>query len=135
MIQLTKTEIINETVAYYSEDVNRRAIKALGSCFYHLVFDGVIKQCAVGRCLIDSNKVQKNVDSADDSSADAVWNTSAALDEDLKPEYRGHSLDFWTDLQKLHDDADSDGYWDSNEGLTEIGRKRVAELLAKWENK
>lgn len=55
--QLTAVEIINETVAYYSEDTSRRGITYTGfgdlKCVY-ITAGG--QMCAVGRCLIEADK-------------------------------------------------------------------------------
>jgi hypothetical protein len=126
----TAIEIIDETVAFYSEDVNRRAVvygkdaaKARGfsdekieiaepklaACMYH-TNDG--RQCAFGRCMVNPHKhsnffgpVRELVGYKD--NADHV----------LKEEYHGHSLEFWGQLQRLHDIND---HWNEF-GLTKHG--------------
>jgi hypothetical protein len=50
------------------------------------------------------------------------------LDIILKEEYKGHSQNFWADIQCLHDNPEN---W-NNEGITEEGQDRVNYLLEKW---
>ena len=119
----SKQEIINETVGYYSEDPTRRAIytdkHGFTDCRY-LTDDG--KMCAVGRCLSTPPKG----DFGDVYELD----TKIDLEKSLKPEYRGHALEFWYTLQAIHDTAQS---WD-NTGLTNQGRALVRSTEEKWIN-
>lgn len=112
----TKLEIIEETALYYSEDVSRRALNHLGQCRY-LTSDG--KMCSVGRCLISP-------------SYGSQWSVSwfRDLEEELKEEYKGHSLDFWNKLQKFHDWKE---HWSST-GLTEEGEKYLQNLKNQFSN-
>lgn len=107
----TKLEILEETVAFYSEDTSRRAIMD-GTCRY-LTDDG--KRCAYGRCLIPEKYTPK----WENKSCYAIHN-----DENLQEEYRGHSISFWEHIQSLHDNLN---YW-NNEGLTKSGVYRVHEI-------
>jgi len=109
----TKLEIINETVAYYSEDVNRRATNNNGGCEYKTE-DG--RMCAVGRYLI--HELPKP------SSGVSVQPLNCNLDDFLMDEYSGHSVEFWSCLQSLHDRAE---YWNAT-GLTESGQSYVNKL-------
>ena len=90
-MQKTKIEIINETRAWYEGDPSRRSMSPYGICQY-LADDG--RTCAVGRCLIDPN--------VPNGSVFDVWD-DRSIDEDMKPEYRGHSRSFWEELQNFHD--------------------------------
>lgn len=123
----TKIEIIEETVAYYSEDVNRRALGELGGCAY-LTEDG--RMCAVGRCEIDPPKY----DEGGPAKTGSYQNGIAAADDrseiKFKPEYEGHEMKFWEDLQSLHDEDD---YWNAN-GISERGMDYAEELKKKYEN-
>ena len=112
---LTYSDVLKETVKFYSENPTQRAIN--GSLCVYRADDG--RMCAVGRCL-------------EPSAYDPKWEDQAAstiIDhlgmEGFKEEYR-HLNDprFWTSLQLFHD---SYRYWD-NEGLTEKGKKFVKEL-------
>jgi hypothetical protein len=93
----TENEIIKETVEFYWADPKRRAVTDLG-CEY-LTLDG--RMCAVGRCLTPQHaKRAQGLMCGVDQLPDLL---KATLDEMLQPEYRGHSVDFWTHLQALHD--------------------------------
>lgn len=98
--QKTKTEILKEAFEYYAADPSRRAINAEGSCRY-LMKDG--RKCAVGRCLIEGKKICYGSFQKDPIFAEIQANQIANLDSHLLPEYRGHSVDFWQELQYWHD--------------------------------
>jgi hypothetical protein len=117
----TKIEIINETVKYYSQDVNRRAYDPRYGCVY-LTSTG--KMCAVGRCLINPSK--GFIGSV--SSFSRADNTPVDLETELKPEYRGHGLQFWNVVQALHDNS---YYW-CNTGLTSAGTAFYKSHLKKY---
>ena len=133
---MDKTEIIEETVAYYSEDTSRRSIETGGGCFYN--YNG--KMCAVGRCLIPEMNPEYNdnggdclVFSFDMLSRGGGLERELIRDKDslFKEEYRGHEEGFWMDLQELHDKPI---YWDEN-GLTIQGQEFVDKLKQKYESK
>jgi hypothetical protein len=117
----TKVEIINETVKYYSEDPSRRGFEPGRGCVY-LTSTGCM--CAVGRCLIDPSKGFLG----DVPSFCRVDGMPADLETELKPEYRGHDLQFWGDLQRLHDYS---FYW-CETGLTELGTIFYKRLLTDY---
>lgn len=110
----TKLEIIEETVDHIR--LHGRGVDRDGNCVYYDSWTG--KMCAVGRCLIEPSTVD-----------DGAVRYLMPLDEILKPEYRGHSLDFWSGLQDFHDRSDS---WHDNGELTQIGESHYAELLERW---
>lgn len=97
MKTLTKKEIILETVEYYKK--NPRAV-GKENCEYFI--DG--NMCAVGRCLIDAENFEKyNIENKCTGLTINDFRLSRRLEDELRPEYRGHSITFWTDLQILHD--------------------------------
>lgn len=122
---MTKIEIIEDTVAYYSVDPDgRRAIKDLslsGGCFYYKEIDGVVKMCALGRFM-------KNPED---------FSTSGAYAEQLLNAFpdclreQDHDAIFWRDVQKIHDNNLN---WIPT-GLSEIGIEFVEELKTKYKNK
>jgi hypothetical protein len=134
----TKLEIIDETVAYYSEDPwKKRAFH--GTCMY-ITEDG--KMCAVGRVLLEPETMPTN-GNLDTLLCKLSWAgrfprtlpgdrnnyMEGNLEDDMvKEEYAGHSKKFWQDMQNLHD---RDGYWDK-EGITEMGEKYVKSLKEKY---
>jgi hypothetical protein len=117
---MTPIEIIDETVEFYKE--NARAVD--GGCFY-LYENGA--KCAVGRCFTDEviAKQQKEADSRDEEKyrfrsihginfcfSIAVMNSNNPEDL-LKPEYKGQTIEFWRQLQHLHD---SPIFWSTENG-------------------
>lgn len=119
---MTKLEIIDETVAYYSDPSKRAYDDAVGHCRYF--FDG--KMCAVGRCLIDPH-----------NRLDSVGG-SQFTEDDLKPEYRGHNISeniwgidsFWACLQEFHDKED---HFDEN-GISDLGYLYIENMKKEWES-
>ena len=117
----TPIEIIDETVAYYSEDVSRRSIGKIGDRCVYKNFEG--KKCAVGRCT--------NSEWLDDWYKNNVSEpTLATVLEHLEPEYQGHSRSFWSQLQYIHDPNRN---WDEK-GLSEHGVGNVNYLKRQYEN-
>ncbi len=116
----TKIEIINETVEFYSANpLNRRAISQNDGCQY-LTSDG--RKCAIGR-LIKDDKYDKKFEGR---CCDNDYYIK--LEDILMDEYKGHSTEFWSGLQSLHD---SSKFWYTDR-LSIEGEKRVQELLLKY---
>jgi len=112
----TKKEIIDETVAYYCEDVSRRALRS-GNCCY-ITDDG--RMCAVGRCLTQEGLEQYN---------NCTFGYNNEMLPYLKEEYQIDDDYFWEDLQYLHDKK---WYWDDI-GLTKQGEEYVELLHSKYD--
>ena len=113
---MTKVEIINIVASHYN--LSNRATNHRGQCQY-ITSDG--KMCAVGMC-IEDDKIQH----LKGAIMDVIGlNDEWGLQVILKEEYRGHSVDFWTELQALHD---IEGHW-TDEGLSKEGKKEVAFLI------
>lgn len=108
----TKLEIIDETVDFYSEDVNRRAVRDGGNCEY-LTDDG--KMCAVGRCFTKEGLLRYK---------DELGGFNKYMMHHLKEEYRIEDDQFWSDLQYLHD---MNRHWDEN-GLNENGKEYLCRI-------
>ncbi len=118
---MTKQEIIKETVDFYSADINRRSIgiyQGEWRCMYN-GSDG--KKCAFSRCCgLIPNEMEG-------------WSAYKVLEKDsniLLEQYRGHSKDFWNDIQQLHDYAT---YW-TESGLSEQGQLTVEQLYNKYKD-
>lgn len=109
---LTMLEILDETIDYYSKDTRRRS-----SGIYNSTAD---RHCAVGRCFNQrySQLGQNLPGNGTDILELIVCNEEESLDDFFLPEYQGHSLLFWRDLQNLHD---LDIYW-NKEGLSGLGQ-------------
>ncbi len=118
----TKLEIIEETIKFYSEDPTRRARSITGGCEYLLRVPGVKdRMCAVGRCMHEPMLYTGSVYSIE-RLGKRIFDTT--FQEALKPEYKGHSRDFWSDLQILHDVKE---FWNEN-GLTNEGKTYADKL-------
>jgi hypothetical protein len=120
----TKTEIIKETVNFYSE--NRRGVNEHGSCVY-LTETG--EKCAIGRCMVDPAAWIGAAGIDDVASYFPIENDQVPIGI-LKPDYDGHSISFWLDVQGLHD---YNRNWDEH-GLSPIGIIEVRHLLTKYIN-
>ena len=130
---MNKSEILNETIAFYGKDKNRRA-EVSGSCSY-VTDDG--RNCALGRCLLPRLRTKKgfNTSKYDLDNGDTVWgiNNKVKLDVILSKKYRGHSVLFWTQIQELHDDEYN---WSDSGGLSDRGQgkvKLIEDKIAKGE--
>jgi hypothetical protein len=130
---LTKLEIIDETVKFYSKDTTRRSKKG-GVCLYN---SGDGRYCAVGRYLTTKVKNEILVQDCNDSDLEGLvcflTKTTykymmSSLQKILKPSVRGHNPQFWVELQWLHDTSE---YW-CETGLTQLGELEVKKLKTKW---
>ena len=104
--RLTKRQIVDETVEYYKADPTRVAKGNPPSVYfvcYYITDDG--RKCAVGRCMINPKPWVGGVDTQ--------WKTIEELDKELEERYRGHSLEFWKNVQALHDFAN----WPSEKSI------------------
>ncbi len=127
----TKEEIINETVEYYNNNSRARANynNTSISCYY-LTDDG--RMCAFGRCMLKEKreKLRMKICSIEGMYRNfGISEKSFHHDLVLKPEYRGHSLSFWRDIQDLHDYSK---FWRHDRKLSEIGKSRVKELKSNY---
>lgn len=108
----TKVEIIKETAEFYTANPRALVEGKFGQQCCYLTSDG--RQCAVGRCL-ENPGVLNNAYIIREEFNKAVF----------KPEYLGHSLNFWSYLQALHD---TNTFWGET-GLTEKGQEYRDHLL------
>jgi hypothetical protein len=126
-MQKTKLEIIDETVAFYGEDPTRRSITPKRGCRYLNETTG--NMCAVGRCL-----TKGGLDFVHGYEGYGIMffpdkKSSNDINDLFKNEYKGHSIEFWDNLQTLHD---RDGYWNVGKGLTKLGKEYVNSLKIKY---
>ena len=129
---MTKTEIINDTVRYYRSNPRGYSNK-LNGCIYQK--DGM--SCAIGRFF--NSKATDEIRGFDGAAEDLEYHLEVKykfpnLDSILKVIVHGHSLEFWTDLQILHDTA---SYWEPcvTKGglkLSTEGIKHRDEMLVKY---
>lgn len=118
----TKTEIILETAEFYNSA--NRAEEDMVCCY--LTTDG--RKCAVGRCMV--NPTVGMIGTVGDIQVVEPGEQPFALplENELLPEYRGHSVGFWADLQQFHDNPHQ---WSIN-GLSAPGKKFLNYLLDKY---
>lgn len=135
-MQKTKVQIIDETVEYYSADPKRRAVANMDRCFYYI--EGDNRLCAFSRCMIDPRMGEKIAGGVRSLVKQLYPNTDMSLEESkimvptgiLKPEYDGHNIVFWTDIQGIHDTSIN---W-NDEGLSGIGKARVGILKERYKD-
>lgn len=125
---MTKTEIINETANFYSEDTNRRSISPVTrNCYYYLKDKkGKVKKCAIGRCM--SREGIKKFGDSKKTAFDLF--DEHDLEISMKKKYKGHSANFWGELQTFHD---LDYNWFKNE-LSVTGQNELKRLLEKYKD-
>lgn len=120
---MTKIEIIDDTVAYYSADVTRRSKKDVNGKMTCVYKGPEGRECAFQR-VVENDLSEYDCKTSFGFGASAV---SIMIDKEnlkFKEGYEGHDRSFWGYIQALHD---SDSNWDEN-GLSEDGRKHVESL-------
>ena len=114
--RLVMSDLVIDTVKFYDKSPTTRRSKHGDECMYSGAGN---TSCAVGKCLLDSVDKAK-LDVGSDTSVSGVDDVYG-LDNLLKKKYRGLNIDFWEDLQDLHDDS---YYWTmdsiSGDGLVKI---------------
>lgn len=143
---MIKAEIVQETIDYYQGHSERfsYADSPKSQCVY---LNDRGQTCAFGRCLsIEAKeKISINMDMNQDSivgliarlrgnldsqgNVRSVSDSVEGLDDYLKPQYRGHRIEFWEALQSLHDDffSEEEHYWDKETTqLSEFGKEKVS---------
>lgn len=122
---MTKLEIIEELFDnYYVKYPWRRALDEYGSCVYKTE-DGSPKYCAVGKCLTKSGiqyAIDHTIGTLDEFYDDTTDQNT--VEPFLKRKYRGHSIEFWTSLQFMHDGVE---YW-TDKSITEVGKTQLNKL-------
>jgi hypothetical protein len=119
-VSQTRQELLNNTIAFYSEDVTRRAFdEGAGVCMYHTA-DG--RNCAIGRELKNPSTFGVATDSVDEGVG------SLALMIELPKRLSSMGEDFLTDIQMLHD---TEFYW-GRDGLTLGGEGKVNSICIKY---
>jgi len=112
----TKTEIIEQTVSFYSADpVGRRARDRTGNAYYYK-HPTTGNKCAVGRCMSNPQNW---------SGYCTNLGPNVILEDELMPEYKGHEQELWRDLQHLHD---NNQYW-TEVGISQEGQEYADKLL------
>lgn len=122
---MTKEEIIKETIEYYSVPGRRSVLISAGqeSCCY---MSPSGQMCAVGRCMKDDDRV--SISKMNNGlSAEDLFETYG--NQILKDDYQGHNVDFWTELQALHDDKKN---WNTDSTLSSDGAKEVTIIARRF---
>lgn len=133
MTKLTKAEIIKETADYYGSNPNLRGYSTtLKECIYYSKAQPENK-CAVGRCIKEDmlpllDGVISTVFTLEETLNRKVSDLYIEFENFLKPEYQGHSLEFWDELQSFHDLGEN---WDEH-GLTPKGQGWIEYLINNW---
>ena len=117
--------LLAETVEFYSQAPARRRAVSGDECFYFSA-TGEPCQCAVGRCLLEPDEIQRRFPAMDIKRIYRAMPSDSFV-EIFKPEYRGYPVAFWSQLQQLHDRSD---HW-SNIGLSQSGLRAVA-VTTNW---
>lgn len=127
MKRLTKLEILNETVDFYSADPKRRSYCEDYGCTYNGKND---THCAVGRCLLPEYQKQ-GTELKGNTATIAVLEKSNGIDFDalLQEKYRGHEMGFWKRLQILHDESSN---WNKS-GISFEGELAVNKIIEVFE--
>lgn len=125
--QKTKLQIIEELFDnYYVKDPSKRAAKG-SRCSYYQESTG--NKCAVGMCMLNDDTAKHYQNLCPTSNVHGVNivltdEEKLEFDDIIKEEYRGHDLDFWDEVQCLHDNND---YW-TEYGLSEQGIDELRRL-------
>ena len=123
---MTTKEIVMQVADTYT--LNNRSIEIFcgGEECRYLTKDG--RMCAVGMCMNEPALEEfGTVISTVRNLHKMVKNqrNEQGLDYLLKEEYKGHPLEFWSQLQHLHDNWE---YWDEY-GLNERGMKKAKQII------
>ena len=124
MKKKTVKELVLETIEYYENNPERRALSNDGLCLYYA--PGTGNMCAVGRCMKDATKeyywgiVGLHKENTEIEEED--------VHKEMKEEYSNIPIAVWQHLQSFHDLPD---YLDEN-GLTEDGKVYKEILIKKY---
>lgn len=101
MKRLTKLEIVQETVDFYSADPKRRSYNTVDGCTFNGKED---THCAFGRCLLPEYQEQGFYLEGNSQTISVFTKFHGKeFDDMLQEQYRGHDIEFWIRLQHLHD--------------------------------
>lgn len=124
MKKKTVKEVVLETIEYYENNPERRAVSEAGACYYYQPSTG--KLCAVGRCMKDPTQDYEYGIDALLKNKDTIWPYD--VHKEMKDEYSDITVDVWLDLQVFHDLQQN---WD-DKGLTVLGEKSKQNLINKY---
>lgn len=120
---MTKHEILDKIASSYTSE-NRSVVPSGIGCLYK---GDQGKECAFAMMVKEESK-DKLIDGV---TAAALFGAARGItQDDLKPEYQGHSLAFYDSCQLLHDQA---SYWNYT-GLNQRGKRALALIKEEYEN-
>jgi hypothetical protein len=124
MQKKTAKEVVLETIEYYENNPERRAVNKTGLCMYH--DKDTDNMCAVGRCMIDPKQNY-------DCGVVGLHKNNIEIEEEnvfkeMKEEYSNIAINVWQHLQSFHD---LPSYWNEN-GLTQTGKEYKEILINKY---
>lgn len=126
---MTKLEIIEETVVFYSKDPEGRRSMIGYECAYN---SNQGHHCAVGRCFSEDYKLEGlDLPGNEKNTSGLAEINNVDLDSMLSNGYKGHNEIFWSDLQLLHDIS---SHWNAD-SISDKGKDYVKELKAKYDEK
>ena len=113
--------LLLETIRYY---YNNPRAENDGRCEYESANGAT---CAVGRCMLVRKR--RSLKGENTISVSSIGREIAPLDSFLRVKYRGLSMDFWNNLQMLHDSASA---WNQQgaRGMTLDGARVAVEIAA-----
>lgn len=119
---MTKHEILDKIASSYTGK-NRSVTPSGLSCLYK---GAQGKECAFAMMVKEEskNKLLEGI------GASNLFADKCITQDDLKPEYQGHSLEFYNSCQLLHDCLE---YWDTT-GLSKSGESALILLKEEYEN-
>lgn len=127
MLTKNKIEIINETKKYYENNV--RSVKN-DICSY---YGDNGELCAFSRCCSNPESIKGFTTTVENMNKNYGINPELLL----KDEYKGHSLQFWDDIQGFHDLS---RFWEAKDNkergniLTKEGIAYYESLLEKYKD-
>ena len=114
-------EVLKDTIDYYREDPKgRRAVDSSGDCEYTTIQG---RHCAIGRYM----RKEFQTTEFHENHGVGVNGLSSYVDYYLEHEVRGLDMDFWRDLQDIHDSYLN---WEMHDamivkhGFTDRGKER-----------
>jgi len=120
MKQMTKIEIIDETIEYYENNPRSIDVSQYGTSCMYLGPNG--ENCGFSRCCKQETVEKLHKENEGYGIHDFM------LDY-LKEQYTGHNTEFWTNIQMLHDTG---SYWKNNK-LTTSGKAFVKTLKEQYD--
>ena len=127
-----RLNFLNDTIEYYSENINRRCTDEYGNCYYNPASVGkeeISEGCAIGRHL--SKELKEKLDKlfGSEGAIEEVYEDVLVDNEDFPSDLISLGLVFLRDIQLLHD---YHTHWKVG-GLTELGELRVSLIKNQYE--